>query len=57
MNRMIDLVVMGTGSVNTSQIVIDLSWMFATMSTMMVMVTLMNDADKMSSDDGHQSGM
>lgn len=47
-NRTIDLVKVGMGSVNTSQIVTYLFWMFAMMSTMMATVTLVNDdVDKM----------
>lgn len=49
-NRMVDLVAMEMGSVNTSQIMIDWFLMFAMMLTTMAMVTLTNDdADKMRS--------
>lgn len=56
-NRMADSGVMGMGSVNTSQIMINWFLMFATMSTMMVMVTLTNGADRMSLNDANPWAM
>lgn len=53
-NQTISSVIMGMGSVNTSQIMIDSFWMFVMMSMTMAMVTLANDVDRMSLDDADQ---